>query len=64
MARIPDEEAKAFEIRRREENSEMSAAVPKLLSARVQEWRIRRAVEQLRACQITLRTAARLAGLP
>ena len=61
--RIPDEDAKALEAIEREEKTDRAATVRRLLSDGLRRWKLKRALELLRARKITLRTAARMAGL-
>ncbi len=62
--RIPDEDAKALEAMEREEKTDRAAAVRKLLSEGLRRWRRKHALELLKDRRITLRSAARMAGLP
>jgi len=62
--RIPDEDAKSLEAIEREEKVDRAGAVRKILSEGIQRWKLRRALELLRQRRVTLRTAARMAGIP
>ncbi len=61
--RIPDEDAESLESIERAEKVDRAAAVRKLLSEGINRWKVQRALDLLRQHRVTLRTAARMAGL-
>ncbi len=55
---------KAIDEVKKEELVDKSTAVRMLVDAGYKEWRSRKAIAQLRANQVTLWEAARIAGMP
>ena len=61
--RIADEDARALEAIEKEEQTDRAAALRKMISEGVRQWREARALKLLRDGRVTIRTAARMAGL-
>ena len=61
--RIPDEDAKSLESIESAEKVDRAAAVRKLLSQGIHQWKVQRALDLFRKHRVTLRTAAHMAGL-
>lgn len=61
--RIPDEDARDLEAIEKAEKVDRAAAVRKILSEGLRRWKVRHALEILAEGRITLRTAARMAGV-
>lgn len=62
-ARLPDELEAKLEAYLEAEHLDRSTAVRKLLAEGLETWRKRRALEQLRAGEVTFARAAELAGM-
>lgn len=62
-ARLPEALEAELEAYIQEEHLDRSTAVRKLLAEGLDEWRRKRALEQLRAGEVTFSRAAELAGL-
>ena len=62
--RLSKELEKAIDDVKKEESIDKSTAVRMLVDTGYKEWRLRRAVDQLRAEKVTLWEAARIAGMP
>lgn len=61
--RIPDEDGEALETIERVERADRAAVVRKLLAEGIRRWRIRHALDLLRERKVTIRSAARKAGV-
>ena len=61
-ARIPDELEAELESYIEEENLDRSAAIRKLLTEGLAEWRRTQALERFEAAEVTLSQAAEIAG--
>jgi len=61
--RIPDEDAESLDSIERVEKVDRAAAVRKILSEGIHRWKVQRAVDLLRRHRVSIRTAARMAGI-
>lgn len=61
--RIPDEALEALEAIEKAEKVDRAAAVRKLLAEGVARWKVRHALELLADRRVSLRAAARVAGV-
>jgi predicted HTH domain antitoxin len=61
--RIADEDAKALAEIERVDKVDRASAVRKILSEGVRRWKLRHALELLAERKVTMRTAARMAGV-
>ena len=62
--RLSKELEKAIDDVKKEESIDKSTAVRMLVDTGYKEWKLRRAIDQLRAEKVTLWEAARIAGMP
>jgi len=62
-ARVPEDLFRDIKEIEKEDKAERAEVIRKLLDGAVREWKLRRALEKLREGHVTLRTAAKLAGL-
>lgn len=63
-ARIEDEYFEDLEKIEKEEQTERAEVMRKLLASAIKEWKIKKALELLKAHKATMRKAAKLANVP
>ena len=61
--RVPKDVLEEIKKIEKEEKADRAEVVRRLLADAVQRWRVKRAVEMIRDGQVTIRSAARTAGL-
>jgi predicted HTH domain antitoxin len=62
-ARIEDKDFEDLKVIERAEQTDRAEVMRKLIAQSIREWKIKKALELLRAHRITIRKAAEIAGL-
>jgi predicted HTH domain antitoxin len=61
--RVPEEHFRDLKRIEKEEHADRATVIRKLLAEGIKQWKIKRAIDLLRAHKVTLRKAASMAGI-